>query len=98
MPTAGPHTDAMTGLGKVLMPRRKRNTGASDVEGGFFRKSPMSLPAEKMVSWPWITTARTALSPEAASSASAMAAYMAAVIEFFLSTRLRVMVSTPASV
>ena len=97
MPTAGPHTLATMGLGKLLMPRRKRNTGASDVAGGLFRKSPMSLPAEKMVSWPWMTTARTAVSWLADSSASAMASYMAAVMEFLRARRLIVRVITPAS-
>ena len=98
MPTAGPHTAATTGLEKVLMPRKKRNTGESMVLGLAFRKSPMSLPALKMVSWPWNTTARTAGSACACARASAMLVYMAAVMAFFLSTRFRVMVSTPALV
>ncbi len=98
MPTAGPHTAATTGLGKVAMVRKKRNTGASCVEGGCCKKSPMSLPALKMATSPWNTTTRTAASWAAASSASAKVAYMAAVREFFLSTRLKVMVVTPASV
>ena len=58
----------------------------------------MSLPALKMVSWPWNTTTRTAASPSACASASAIAPYMAEVMEFFLSTRFRVRVITPASV
>ena len=58
----------------------------------------MSLPALKVVSLPWNTTQRTLASSSAASSASAKVAYMAAVIEFFLSGRLKVSVVTPASV
>ena len=75
----------------------KRNTGASPVDGGLFKKSLISLPAEKILSCPWITTARTALSSWAAASASAMAPYIAEVIEFFFSRRLMVIVITPAS-
>jgi len=97
MPTAGPQTAAISGLGKAAMPRRKRNTGDSAPAGGWFRKSPMSLPAENTVSWPWITTTRTAASSCALASASARVAYMAAVIEFLRSSRLSVMVITPAS-
>ena len=97
MPTAGPHTAATTGLGQVLMARRKRNTGESAVAGGLCRKSAMSLPALKMVSWPCITSTRVVVSAAAASTASASAAYMAAVMEFFLSSRLNVRVATPAS-
>src|SRR3990167_9900951 len=98
MPTAGPHTTATAGLLNCAMPRRKRNTGESCVAGGLFRKSPMSLPALKVVSLPWNSTQRTAGSASAASSASASAAYIAAVMEFFLSGRLKVSVVTPASV
>src|SRR5450830_613775 len=98
MPTAGPHTAATIGLVKVLMPLKKLNTGASRLAGGALRKSPMPLPALKMVSWPWNTTARTASSASACASASAMAVYMAPVSEFFFSTRFRVMVITPALV
>ena len=58
----------------------------------------MSLPALKMVTSPCSNTTRTAASACAWSSASAMVAYMAAVMEFFLSTRFSVMVVTPASV
>ena len=58
----------------------------------------MSLPALKMVASPWISTARTALSSAAFASASASSAYIALVIEFFLSSRLKVRVITPASV
>src|SRR5688500_15540560 len=80
------------------MPCRKRNTGDSGVEGGASRKSPMSLPALKMVASPWISAARTAPSSAALASASASSAYIARVIEFFLSRRLKVRVITPASV
>ena len=52
IPTAGPHTLATTGLAKLLMPRKKRNTGASGLLGGIFKKSAISLPAEKIVSCP----------------------------------------------
>ena len=52
MPTAGPQTAAITGLVKVEMPCMKRYTGESAVAGGWFRKSPMSLPALKTVSCP----------------------------------------------
>ncbi len=97
-PTAGPQTAATSGLGKVAMPRRKRDTGESGPAGGRCKKSPMSLPAEKMVSWPCSSTTRTATSPAAASSASASAAYMSAVMEFLRSRRLKVRVITPASV
>lgn len=58
----------------------------------------MSLPALKMVGSPWISTQRTAASPSAAASASASSPYMLPVMEFFLSTRLKVRVITPASV
>jgi hypothetical protein len=58
----------------------------------------MSLPALKTATSPWNTTTRTLASACAAASASAMAAYMVVVMEFFLSTRLKVMVVTPASV
>ena len=57
----------------------------------------MSLPAEKTVSWPWMTTARTATSWLADSSASASALYMSAVMEFLRATRFSVIVITPAS-
>ena len=80
------------------MPRRKRNTGDSWVDGGWLRKSPMSLPALKIVASPWISTARTAPSCSAWASASASSPYIAPVIEFFLSRRLKVRVITPASV
>ena len=96
-PTAGPHTAATSGLGKPAMPRRKRCTGASCVAGGWLRKSPMSLPALNTVSWPCNTTARIAGSASACASASASAPYIAAVREFFLSTRFSVRVITPAS-
>ena len=98
MPTAGPHTEAITGLGKAARRCRKRNTGESCVAGGCCRKSPMSLPALKMATSPWNTTTRTLASCSAAARASAMAAYIVVVMEFFLSTRLKVMVVTPASV
>ena len=58
----------------------------------------MSLPALNTVASPWSTTTRTASSVAALVSASAMRLYMAWVMEFFLSTRLSVMVRTPASV
>ena len=38
MPTAGPHTAAITGLGKAARPRKKRNTGESWVAGDFTLK------------------------------------------------------------
>jgi hypothetical protein len=56
----------------------------------------MSLPAEKIVSCPWITTTRIVSCSAAWSRASAMLAYIADVIEFFLSIRLNVMVMTPS--
>ena len=58
----------------------------------------MSLPALKTVASPCSTTTRTASSVAAEFRASAMLLYMAWVMEFFLSTRLSVMVRTPASV
>jgi len=70
---------------------------AAGVLGGLLRKSPMSLPALKMVSWPCNSTTRTAASSAAPRRASASSAYMAAVKEFFLSKRLRVRVMTPDS-
>ena len=57
----------------------------------------MSLPALNTVSWPCTTTTRTAASASAASNASAMALYIAKVIEFLRSSRFRVMVITPRS-
>ena len=97
MPTAGPHTAATRGFGNEASACKKRNTGDSWVDGGLFRKSAMSLPALNTVGSPWNTTTRVAASSRAASRVSARAAYMAAVNEFFLPTRLRVMVVTPAS-
>ncbi|MNN81577.1 hypothetical protein D3C81_1984160 [compost metagenome] len=97
IPTAGPQTAASKGLGNVASTRRKRNTGASVVTGGRLRKSPMSLPALKMATSPWNTTTRVAASALAFSSASASAEYIDAVREFFLSTRLNVIVVTPCS-
>src|SRR2546423_3627231 len=98
MPTAGPHTDATSGLGNVTSARRKRDTCESLPDGGLFRKSPMSLPAENTVSWPWITATRTAASDAALASASASTPYIAEVIEFLRSRRLNVSVITPRSV
>ena len=97
MPTAGPHTAATSGFGKVAMPRRKRNTGDSVPCGGRFRKSPMSLPALNTVSWPCSTATWMSGSRSALSSASAIAPYIAAVIEFLRSSRFKVMVITPRS-
>ena len=57
----------------------------------------MSLPALNTASWPWNTTQRTVSSAWAASSASARLAYIADVMEFFLSGRLNVRVVMPAS-
>jgi len=71
MPTAGPATAAISGLGKPAISRRKRNTGASICEGGWFKKSAMSLPAENTWGWPCSTTTRTAASAAAAWSRSA---------------------------
>src|SRR5450759_3364980 len=96
MPTAGPHTAATMGFGKALMARKKRHTGDSCEALGRSRKSAMSLPALKIVSCPWNTTTRTATSASACTSASAMAAYIGREIEFFFSTRFRVMVITPS--
>jgi len=98
MPTAGPQTAASKGLGNVLMARKKRNTGDSCVDGGPFKKSAISFPALNTVSCPWKTTTRTSGLASACCKASAISAYMAEVIEFFLSIRLNVMVITPASV
>ena len=64
-PTAGPQTAAIRGLGKVARPRKKRNTGASGVLAPRFKKSLMSLPALKIVAWPWITTTCTLASAAA---------------------------------
>ncbi len=69
MPTAGPQTAAITGLGKAAMVRRKRIAGDSfiGVSAGApaaAMKSAMSLPALKMVGSPWISTARTAPSAD----------------------------------
>ena len=58
----------------------------------------MSLPALNTVASPCSSTTRTAASALAWSSASARVLYMAAVMEFFLSTRFSVRVITPASV
>ena len=58
----------------------------------------MSLPALKIVASPWISTARTSLDCSAVASTSASSPYIALVIEFFLSSRLKVRVITPASV
>lgn len=98
MPTAGPLTAAITGLGKPASARMKRQTGASGSEGGALRKSPMSLPAENTVSCPWNTSTRTAASVAACVTASAMVAYMAEVMEFLRSRRLKLTVQTPPSV
>jgi len=57
----------------------------------------MSLPALNTVSWPWMSSTRTAASDCPRSMASARLAYIAEVIEFFLSRRLKVRVITPAS-
>src|SRR5919108_3664418 len=97
MPTAGPHTAATIAFGKVAIPRRKRNDCDSVPDGGRFRKSPMSLPAENTVSWPWITTTRTAASLAALVSAAASAPYIADVIEFLRSRRLEGWGLTPRS-
>jgi hypothetical protein len=58
-------------------------------------KSSMSLPEVKMPGWPVISTARTAASARAATSASAMAWYMATVSAFFFSGRAISIVATP---
>ena len=62
------------------------------------RKSFRSLPALKIAMSPWNTSTRTAASSRAAASASAMAPYIAEVIEFFFAARLKVSVQTPSSV
>ena len=97
MPTAGPQTEAISGFVNALMPRKKRKTGESLVEVGPFKKSLMSLPALKIVSCPWNTTTRTIAFASACAKASAIVAYIAEEIEFFFSTRLNVIVITPAS-
>ena len=76
-PTAAPFTAASSGLPKVAMPRRNRDTGLVSVSGGRSRKSFRSLPAVKQSRAPWISTTRTAASPSAAASASAIAPYIA---------------------
>ena len=98
MPTAGPHTAATSGLGNTARVWRKRKTGRErPASAGVFWKSPRSLPALNTRSLPWTTTTRTSLLSTAASSASASAVYISFVSAFFLSSRLMVMVSTPAS-
>src|SRR5690606_15409474 len=86
-PTAGPQTDAISGLGKAASARRKRCTGASPLCGGLFRKSPRSLPAVKASWLPVISATRTAPSAAACSSPSASVAYIAAVIAFLRAGR-----------
>ena len=96
-PTAGPQTAASSGLGKVAMPRRKRKTGESMPAGLLRKKSSRSLPAENTVSCPWMSTVRTSPSVAARSISVARVSYMATLMEFLRSTRLKVSVSTPAS-
>ena len=75
----------------------KRTTGLSSPCGGLLKKSTMSLPAQKQSGWPAISTTRTSGSRLASSKASASAVYIAPVIEFFLSGRLKRTVSTRSS-
>ena len=95
MPTAAPVTAATTGFSMPTSACMKRNTGESAPRGGRCMKSSRSLPDVKMPGWPVISTARTALSAPAASSASAIAWYIAAVIAFFFSGRAISIVATP---
>ncbi|MCO4095225.1 MAG: hypothetical protein HEQ37_18185 [Acidovorax sp.] len=99
MPTAGPHTDANHRLGKGRDAAQEAEHGRILRGGGLLQKVAnviagaedrhIALEHHHAHGWrrPWPLQ-----------QASAMAAYMSRVMEFFLSTRLKVMVVTPASV
>ena len=98
IPTAGPQTAAIIGLGNSAIANMNWNTGASICVGGYSKKSAISLPAVKMFSAPWSTATRTCLSFAALRKISANWLYMARFKEFLRASRLKVMVKTPSSV
>src|SRR5437868_5676849 len=95
MPTATPLTAATSGFVAWASSCMKRKTAWPSAFGGAATKSSMSLPAQKTSGAPWISTTRTAPSVSAACSASAIAAYIALVMAFFLAGRSMRIVSTP---
>jgi hypothetical protein len=95
MPTARPQTAATTGFVNELMPREKRKPGESWVDGGLFKSRNIVTRTEdgfvtldNRLSHPYQFQPHKGRQP---------CAYMTAVMEFFLSTRLIVNVNTPAS-
>ena len=95
MPIAAPVTAATTGLSQPIRAFMNTRAGDSSAAAARCTKSSMSLPEVKMPGWPVISTARTALSSFAASSASAIALYIAPVMAFFFSGRAISIVATP---
>src|SRR5882672_6121512 len=87
-PTAAPCTAATSGLSKLISASMRRCWGLSPGLGGFFRKSPRSLPAVNESPVPCTSTTRMPSSVSASLSTSAKAAYMLIVIAFFFAGRL----------
>src|SRR5258707_6816254 len=82
-PTAAPCTAATIGLSKLISALIKRACGLSPGPGGFFKKSPTSLPAQNESPAPCQSTTRISSSFAALSNKSARVMYMADVIAFF---------------
>src|SRR5712671_4980100 len=84
---AAPCTAATIGLSKFRNADIKVACGLSPGPGGFFRKSSMSLPAQKESPAPCQRTTRMPSSCKALFSRSANVRYMLDVIAFFLAGR-----------
>ncbi|QTK79433.1 hypothetical protein AT6N2_C1735 [Agrobacterium tumefaciens] len=96
MPMASPSTPETSGFSKATSAFRSSSAASlpfpPDIAKA--RKSAMSLPAEKQPSVPRKATTRMSGLALAALSASAMRRYMASVMAFFFSGRLKRMVRT----
>src|SRR5262249_33547206 len=87
-PTGAPCTAATIGFSNRMNASIRRACGKSPGLGGFLRKSPTSLPAEKESPAPCQSTTRISSSSAAPLKMSARRVYMAAVRAFFFSGRL----------
>src|ERR1700722_3733211 len=87
-PIAAPCTAATSGLSKSTNAFISRACGDSLAAGGFFKKSWMSLPAQKASPAPCQSTTRVRSSLAASLKTSASSMYMADVIAFFFAGRL----------
>src|SRR5262249_9561447 len=88
LPTAAPCTATTIGFSNLMNASIRRVCGESPDPGGFLRKSPTSLPAEKVSPALCQRTTRVSSSWAASLKMSARRAYMAPVKAFFFSGRL----------